>query len=93
MKTIGAWVINQKYVTIEERQEANAEIDFNKTISPPDYLASGETAVMINPRKKVFLEKFHRLFPNRNKAELQKLKYIVEDLEYKCELDWNKNIE
>ena len=47
-----------------------------------------------NKKKNYFYEKYTSLEfePTTIAIEQQKLHLIIEDLEYKCELDWNKGI-
>jgi len=72
-QALGTWIINGKYIPIEEKKEEQATID----------------ATMLNERKKGFITNFCDV-PKTLATEKKKLKYLIEDLEYKCELDWSK---
>ncbi len=86
---LDAWIINGNYVTPAERGTGPPEIDSPASMEP------GE-AEPRNERKKEFLERFSPsavppidLFS----GEAKKLRYLIEDLDYRCELDWSRGPE
>lgn len=85
---LDCWIINSKYTIPDEHPE-----DYKKSL----VFNAQQTTKIHNMRKRTFLEKFGMNSPaanwDRSLQEQQKLKYLIEDLEYKCELDWNKGSE
>jgi hypothetical protein len=90
---IDVWIVNNEFVSHEERTAPIPSSSSSSSPSGPSY--GPMLATMTDARKKAYTElctSFHEC-TDVYEAEQLKLDYIIQDLDYRCELDWNRSQE